>query len=61
MGYHCFRPLRQNDGDTLAALHAKRKQRIAKAIGLLLQVAVGNHCSGAALVLPVKRNARTIL
>src|ERR1700687_2598126 len=60
MGDGRFGPLRQNDRDGVAATHAKRRERVGKAVRLLLQIPEGERRSRTRLVLPIHRESGAI-
>src|SRR5450755_3190941 len=53
-------PLRQNDGDGIAATHTKCRERVGQAIRLLLQVPEGECRRRPHLVFPIHREAGAI-
>ena len=60
MGDGRFGPLRQNDRDGIAATHAKRRERVGKAVRLLLQIPEAERRRRPRLVLPIHRESGAI-
>src|SRR5713226_3554615 len=60
MGDGRFGPLRQNDRDGVAATHAKLRERVGKAVRLLLQIPESECCRRPRLVFPIHRESGAV-